>query len=71
MEDSKEPGQERFPGGGDVASWRMRRRIKQSNGKKKPGGTVLAKVMKPERVCWRDDNQRKGAREGMLQDRLR
>ena len=40
MEDRKEPGQERFPGGGDVTSWRMRRRIKQSNGRKKPGGTV-------------------------------
>lgn len=49
MEDRKELGQERFPGGGDVTSWRMRRRIKHSNGRKKPGGTVLAKVMKLER----------------------
>ena len=61
MEDRKEPGQERFPGGGDVTSWRMRRRIKQSNGRKKPGGTVSAKVIKLESgVLEREQSEERG-----------
>ena len=49
----------------------MRRRMEQSDGRKKPGGRVLAKVMEPERgVLERWQLEERGMW-GMLQDRLR